>query len=252
MLFRTFLFALALVLVTSHTVLAQGFFDRIKKAVTSKDSQDVTSEILSSPTGLTKDEISNGLREALNVSMERVVNQLGQSGGFLNDQDIRIPLPGSLNQLDRVLGRFGMSALTDELEVRLNSAAEIATPKAKKLFVEAISDMTIEDAHGILTGPEDAATSYLRSKMGPQLEKEMRPIVRRALGQSGAIKAYKNAVKNYDQIPYMPDVEADLQGYVVERALSGIFYYVAQEEAAIRSNPVERSTDLLKKVFAAQ
>ncbi len=252
MLPRISLFAVALVLVTSQAVFAQGFFDRLKKAVTSEDSGQVTSEILAKPSGLTEGEIGNGLREALGVATERVVSQLGQDGGFLNDGNIHIPLPEKLAQVDRVLGRFGMSSLTDDLEMRLNHAAEVATPKAKKLFVNAIKEMTIEDAHSILTGPENAATSYLRAKMGPELTKDMKPVVRRALGEAGAMKAYSAVMKDYDKIPYMPDVEADLQSYVVDKALDGIFFYVAKEEAAIRANPAERTTDLLKKVFAAQ
>lgn len=235
--------------VSAHSA---GFLDRLKDAVTSSSVGEVAREVLPESTGLSEKEISGGLRDALRVGTEQVVSRLGQSGGFSDDSNICIPLPGSLAQVDRVLGRFGMSNLTDDLEMRLNDAAEIATPKAKKLFVKAISEMSIEDAHAILTGPNDAATQYLRAKMGDDLAKDMSPIVRRALGQAGAIKAYDAVMKDYDQIPYMPDVKANLRGYVVEKALDGIFFYVAQEEAAIRENPAKRSTDLLKKVFAAR
>lgn len=252
MLLRIMLFAIALNFVTLEGAQAQGFFDRLKKAVTSKDAGQVTSEILSGSTGLSSDEIGGGLREALRIGTENVVSQLGQSGGFEKDRNIRIPLPAKLAQVDRVLGRFGMSSLTDDLEARLNTAAEVATPKAKKLFVKAISEMSFEDAQGILTGSDDAATSYLRAKMGPDLEKDMAPIVRRALNEAGAMKAYSAVMKDYDKLPYMPDVKADLRSYVVDKAMDGIFFYVAKEEAAIRENPAKRSTDLLKKVFAAQ
>ncbi len=252
MLLRVLLFVCVLSFVTSGGVQAQGFFDRIKNAVTSKDVQDVTSEVILTPNGLSQEEISGGLREALRVGTENVVSQLGQSGGFEKDSNIHIPLPATLAQVDRVLGRFGLSNLTDDLEMRLNDAAEVATPKAKELFIKAISEMSIDDAHGILTGPDDAATSYLREKMGAELAKDMSPIVRRALNKSGAVKAYNAVMKDYDALPYMPDVKADLRSYVVERALDGIFFYVAKEEAAIRKNPAKRSTDLIKKVFAAQ
>lgn len=247
------LFALFLILVTSEPVQAGGFFDRIKNAVGSSSQNGAIAEsLLQTPTGLTQGEIGDGLREALRVGTEQVVAQLGQRGGFNDDSRIHIPLPGSLAQVDRVLGRFGMSGLTDDLEMRLNHAAEVATPKAKKLFINAISEMSIEDAHGILTGPNDAATSYLRSKMGPELEKEMQPIVRRALNDAGAMKAYNAVMKDYDKLPYMPDVKADLRGYVVDKAMDGIFYYVAKEEADIRANPAARTTDILKRVFAAR
>ncbi len=253
MLVRIVLFVALLSFVTFDGAHAQGFFDRIKKAVGSKvNVEGGTDKIITTPAGLSEGEISAGLREALRVGTEQVVSQLGQNGGFSDDSNIRIPLPSSLAQVERVLGRFGMSYLTADLEARLNSAAEVATPKAKTLFVAAISEMSIEDAYRILRGPNDSATSYLRSKMGADLEKEMEPIVRRALSDAGAIKAYDAVIKDYDNLPYMPDVKADLRSYVVDKTMDGIFFYVAKEEAAIRENPAKRTTDILKKVFAAQ
>ncbi len=152
--------------------------------------------------------------------------------------------------MDSALSTIGMNSLTDDLELRLNRAAEAATPKAKELFIAAISEMTIEDAKNILTGPENAATQHLRRTMGPGLGQEMQPLVQNALASAGAVKAYDTVMGQYSQIPFMPDVKANMNDYVVEKAMDGIFHYVGQEEAAIRANPAARTTDLLKKVFA--
>jgi hypothetical protein len=142
--------------------------------------------------------------------------------------------------------------LTNDLKTRMNDAAEIATPKAKSLFLDAISTMTITDAQDILFGADNAATNYLRSRMGSALGVEIEPIIQSALNQAGAVQAYDSVMGQYQSLPFMPDVKANLTNHVVDKALDGIFYYVAQEEAAIRNNPAKRTTELLQKVFAAQ
>ncbi len=200
---------------------------------------------------LTQGEVGSALKEALRIGTSDVVSQLGVQNGFNLDPQIRIPLPGALGKVDKTLSKIGLDALTDDLELRLNRAAEAATPKAKELFLASIQQMTFQDAKNILTGPQDAATTYLRRTMGEGLSQEMQPIVQEALAQAGAIRAYDSMMGQYQQIPFVPDVKANLQDYVVEKAMDGVFYYVAQEEAAIRANPAKRSTELLKKVFGA-
>ena len=184
-----------------------------------------------------------------------MVSQLSVLNGFNADPNIRIPLPENLQRVDAALSTIGMNSLTSDLEVRLNRAAEAATPKAKALFLSAIRNMTINDARGILTGPNDAATQYLRRSMGPQLEQEMQPIIQNALAQAGAIQAYDNVVGRYEQIPLVSAItgnaKTQLNDYVTDRAMDGIFYYVAREEAAIRANPARRTTQILQKVFGA-
>jgi hypothetical protein len=182
---------------------------------------------------LSSSEISAGLREALNMGTSAVVSQLGQSGGFNLDPLIRIALPKELETVDNALSKLGMDGLTKDLKNRMNAAAEIATPRAKELFVNAITNMTITDAQNILGGANDAAS----------------PIIQNALSQAGAMQAYDQVMGQYQSLPFMPDVKSDLNDYVVDKALDGIFYYVAQEEAAIRENPAKRTTELLKKVF---
>ena len=197
-------------------------------------------------------EIGDAFKQALEIGTEKVVAQLGTTGGFSSDPAIHIPLPQELETVKSVLSQIGMSAPVDDLELKLNMAAEAATPKAKDLFLQAIAEMTFTDVKNIYEGPEDSATKYFQSKMTPLLEKEMQPIVEQSLSQVGAIQAYDTVIGEYKDLPFMPDVQANLNDYVVQKGMDGIFYYIAQEEIAIRTNPVEQTTALLQKVFGGQ
>ena len=194
-------------------------------------------------------EIGAGLKDALRVGTETVVRQLGRNDGYNADPSIHIPLPESLGTVQSTLKNFGMSSLLDDLELRLNRAAEVATPKAKKLFWQAITDMTLEDVRAIYEGADDSATRYFQGKMSRPLAMEMRPIVDQSLAEVGAIQSYDTMMGQYRSLPFVPDVKADLTTYVIEKGMDGLFYYIAREEAAIRQNPVKRTTSLLQKVF---
>jgi len=200
---------------------------------------------------LTREEIGAGLKEALRVGSENVVNQLGRVDGFNKDAAIRIPLPEKLNTVKTALQRVGMSGMLDDLELKLNRAAETATPKARELFRQAIADMTINDVEAIYRGPEDSATRYFQAKMSPALAEEMRPIVDTSLAEVGAIRMYDKVMGRYRSIPFVPDIKTDLTSHVVEKGMDGIFHYLAREEAAIRQDPVKRTTELLKRVFGS-
>jgi len=212
------------------------------KTVTGKSQQ----------TGATVEEIGAGLKDALRVGSERVVSRLGRVDGFNTDSAVHIPLPKQLNTVKSALGKIGMSGSLENLELKLNRAAEAATPKAKKLFRRAIADMTFDDAKAIYEGPEDAATRYFRGRMSPSLAREMRPIVKGSLAKVGAVQAYEGVMERYRSIPLVPKVKADLPDYVVEKGMDGIFYYMAQEEAAIRRDPARRTTEILRRVFGTQ
>jgi hypothetical protein len=199
--------------------------------------------------GITLEEIGAGLKDALRVSSENVVSRLGRLNGFNKDPAVHIPLPKQLETVRSVLDKVGMSGRLKDLELKLNRAAEVATPKAKKLFLQAITEMNFDDVKKIFNGPKDAATQYFRSKMSPSLAKEMEPVVNETLSEVGAVQAYDNVMKKYRSVPFVPDVKADLTEYVIEKGMDGIFYYMAREEAAIRTNPAKRTTDLLKRVF---
>lgn len=197
-------------------------------------------------------QIAAGLKEALRVGSDTVVSQIGQMDGFNADPAIHIPLPKSFATVQSTLNAVGMSYLLDDLELKLNRAAEQATPKAKELFISAIEQMTLDDVMGIYNGPEDAATRYFQQKMSPQLAEDMKPIVDQTLTQAGAVQAYDAVTRQYKTMPFLPDVKTDLSAYVVDQGMNGIFYYLAQEEAAIRQNPAKRTTELLRKVFGAR
>jgi hypothetical protein len=206
----------------------------------------------SGQSGLTVEEIGAGLKDALRVASENVVSQLGRVDGFNKDSAVHIPLPKQLDTVKSVLEKVGMSGLLKDLELKLNRAAEVATPKAKKLFSQAITEMSFEGVKKIYKGPKDAATQYFRSKMSPSLAKEMEPVVITSLSEVGAVQSYDSVMKEYRSVPFVPDVKADLTNYVVEKGMDGIFYYMAKEEAAIRTNPAKQTTDLLKRVFGAK
>ena len=199
---------------------------------------------------LSNDEIGRGIKEALRVGTERLVGQLGSVNGFNGDPQVRIPLPDTLKKVQSTLSRFGMSGMADDLEVRLNRAAEAATPKAKKLFGDAITAMTLEDVKKILNGPSDSATRFFQGKMSSPLKAEFEPIVNASLAGVGAINSYDRMMGQYKSLPFVPDVKADLTNHVLDKAIAGIFLYLAKEEAAIRADPAKRTTELLQKVFA--
>jgi hypothetical protein len=201
---------------------------------------------------ISNDEISAALKEALRISTEQVVAQLGTVNGFNTDPWVHIALPDSLQRVQSTLATVGMSSIMDDLELRLNRAAEAATPKAKKLFLDSIRSMTLDDVRRIYAGPDDAATRYFQSRMSEPLAREMIPIVNSSLSEVGAIRVYDEAMDRYDGIPFVPDIKADLTGYVVDKGMQGIFFYLAREEAAIRQDPQKRTTELLRKVFGAR
>jgi len=207
------------------------------------------SETRGTAPGLTTGEIAAGLKEALRVGSERVVSRLGTLDGFNADPQIHIPLPPSLQRARTALTAIGMGALCDDLELKLNRAAEEAVPEARALFVQAIEQMTLEDVQAIYRGPEDAATRYFQKKMSDPLAARMAPLVERSLAEVGAVRAYDAALGEYRSLPFVPDVKADLTRYVVDRGLDGVFFYLAREEAAIRADPARRTTELLRKVF---
>lgn len=201
---------------------------------------------------LSADEIASGLKEALLVGTDTVVKQLGQSDGFNKDPAVHIPIPENLKSVRSALKKVGMSSYVDDLELRLNRAAEKATPEAKKLFHNAIKKITLDDVRSIYKGPDDAATRYFKSKMSKPLAKAMYPIVDKSLTEVGAVQSYDKLIGKYRSLPFVPDVKADLTKHVIKKGMNGIFYYLAREEAAIRRNPVKRTTELLKRVFGSR
>ena len=231
---------LALALVVGSGSASAGWLDDLKKILSADDE---TGQALSA------EEIGGGLKEALRVGTENVVGNLGRTDGFNLDPQIHIPLPEQLEQVQNVLEKVGMDSMLTDLELRLNRAAEIATPKAKKLFIGAINDMTVDDVMAIYNGPEDSATQYFKSRMSAPLAVEMKPVIDTSLADAGAVQTYDAVLERYNAMPMVPKVDADLSDYVVQKGMDGIFYYLAAEEAAIRADPAKRTTELLQRVF---
>jgi hypothetical protein len=194
-------------------------------------------------------EIAAGLKDALRVGTGRVVDRLGAVDGFNKDPKVHIPLPNGLEKARKRLAVVGMGGMFEDLELKMNRAAEDAAPEARALFVSAIEQMTLEDARAIYDGPEDAATQYFRGKMSAPLREKMQPLVTQSLAEVGAVQAYEAALGKYRTLPFVPDVKTDLAGYVTDKGLEGIFFYLAREEAAIRQDPAKRTTELLRRVF---
>lgn len=234
--------AVCLAMVATTACAQSNLLDKILKGASSLPG--TSSELSTS-------EIGAGLKEALTVGTESVVSRLGSADGFNGDPKVHIPLPKTFKSVQSALGAVGMSSQLDELELRLNRAAETAAPKAKRLFVDAISEMTFDDTMKIYQGPNDAATQYLRRKMSAPLASEMRPVVDTSLADVGAVQTYNDVMASYNALPLAPKVDTDLSDYVVEQAMGGMFLYLAEEEAAIRKNPVKRTTQLLQKVFSS-
>ncbi len=219
---------------------------KLLKSMTTDQGADTVTSLSS---GLATEDIIAGLKQALEKGSSAVVSQLGTSDGFNADQAVHIPLPKNLAKAKSLLDKAGIGSYADTVELKLNRAAEAATPKAKALFMDAITQMSFEDAKGILNGPNDAATQYFKSKMSPELTQSMTPVVDESLNQVGAIQAYDQMIGAYKNIPFVPDIKGNLTAYAVQKAMDGIFYYLAKEEKAIRENPAKRTTELLKKVF---
>ena len=199
--------------------------------------------------GLSAADMDGGLKDALAVGAERAIKGLGASGGFLNDKAVRIPLPGPVRKLEDTLRMLGQGKRVDEFESALNRAAEQAVPKAAPIVGNAIRGMSVTDAKQILTGPDDAATRYFRGKTSGALTSAFLPVVKSATDSAGTTSAFK---KLADKAGGTLGTDLDIDKYVTEKTLDGLFLKLANEEKSIRQNPAARSTDLLKKVFGGK
>ena len=206
---------------------------------------------------LSDSQIGAGLKEALSVGAERAVDVLGREGGFLKDASVRIPLPGALGSAAKGLRAAGQGHYVDEFELAVNRAAEQAVPQTLGIVKDTVRNMSLEDVRGILSGGDDAATQFLRKRAGGSLRKAILPIVSNATDSAGATSAYKSLKTQADGMlgglgglgGLVDTGSLDLDGYVTDKTLDGLFLKLAAEEKAIRENPVARTTDLLKTVF---
>lgn len=200
---------------------------------------------------LSEAEIVNGLKEALNVGAKNASGQLNALDGFNKNNLIRIPFPPEVSQVANKLREMGLGSKVDEFETTLNRAAEQAAKDAAPIFVNAVNQMTITDAKNILTGSNNAATTYLQGKTSDALFASFSPTIKNALNNTLATSKWTEITSIYNKIPFITPVETDLVKYTTNKALSGLFVVVAQEEQKIRENPAARVSDLLKKVFGS-
>jgi hypothetical protein len=192
---------------------------------------------------------TSALRDALKLASERAVSATSKPGGFLDDPQIRIHLPGKLEGMASGLRALGMGAKVDELEVAMNHAAEHAAAEATPIFVGAVEKMSFQDAVGIVRGNDTAATTYFKRTTSEPLRQKFRPIVDAAMEKVGVAKLYDELVSQYASTPFGSAPKLDLNGYVTDQALAGLFTVVGDEEKKIRQDPAARTTDLLKQVF---
>jgi hypothetical protein len=196
-------------------------------------------------------EIAQGLKEALAVGTERAVGRIGVRDGFWLNRDVNIPLPDSLRKVERTLRTFGQARLVDDFHLSLNRAAEAAVPEAAAIFGDAIRAMTLADARQILNGPSNAATEYFRNRTQGALAARFKPIVAKATASVGATRKYKELAAKVSKVSSSFQVQ-DLDAYVTDKALAGLFLTLAGEEFKIRQDPAARTTELLKRVFGSR
>ena len=200
----------------------------------------------SSTGGLSQADAVLGIKTALNNGVGSAITRVRRTNGFLGDNLIRVPLPGFLADTQQTLSRIGLSGMLDDLETQLNRGAERAAPVAKDLFVDAITSMSVRDAIGIVNGGPTSATDYFKRTTTPRLTQLVRPIMTDALQDAGAIQTFDRLAANVQNVPFAPQLGADaktsLIDHGIEKGLDGIFYYVGREEAAIRRDPVKRTS----------
>lgn len=192
-----------------------------------------------------------GLKAALNKGTDSAIGKLGKTDGFLGNPQVRIPLPDSLQRADKMLNRLGMGKYTQDLQVSMNRAAEMAVPEARTLLVKAIKDMSVKDAKNILTGGDTAATEYFRSKTSADLTARFLPIVTEATRKVQLAQKYDEVAGKASGLGLLNKDQANLEQYVTQKALDGLFLMMAEEEKAIRADPVGQTSKIISKVFGS-
>lgn len=242
-------------LLAASSVSGAGLFDFLKRKPAAPDAAPTLSS-------LSQDQMVGGLKEALSTGVQKAVASLGKKDGFLQDIAVKIPMPENLQKIEKALRSMGQDKYADEFVNTMNRAAEQAVPEAAALLGDAVRQMSIADAKAVLTGGDSAATDYFRRTSGAALKERFLPIVKSATEKAGVTSAYKGMTAKAggylsslgnlgnlagNKLGGMPDIDT----YVTDKALDGLFLKIAEQEKLIRANPVARTTDLLKQVFGA-
>ncbi len=254
-------FAVLLAIILSITSSRAGLLDKLNNLVTNSVSSGTNSSAASAAlNGLSQDQLVGGLKQALSNGLQHAVGTLGQPNGFLTNLNVKIPMPDKLLVVEKTLHSLKQDKLADDFVTSMNRAAEQAVPVATQVFVDAVQKMSIDDAKAILTGPTNAATEYFKRTTSTNLFTRFHPIVQKATASTGVTSTYKkmtaaagsssnSLVKELGNL--VGSDAMDVDSYVTNKALDGLFKMVADEEAKIRANPAARTTDLLQKVFGA-
>lgn len=221
-------------------------------ACTTQQINQTLGEIMGENGTLSSAEVAAGLKQALSQGISKGAEQAAQEGGYYQNPRLRIPFPEEAQRVEQKLRQIGLGSEVDRFVLTLNRAAEEAAEEAKPIFLDAIRNMSIQDAWDILRGGENAATEYLRRTTGEQLQAKFQPVISRALDQVNATRYYSDIVSTYNRLPGVTKADPDLEAYATNQAIDGLFLLVAEEERNIRENPVARTTELMKRVFARQ
>jgi hypothetical protein len=200
---------------------------------------------------ITRTDATSALRTALTQGATKAVGELGTANGFLLNPEVKIPLPPQLQNAERLMRRFGLGPMADELITTMNRAAEAAVPEAKTLLVNAVKSMSVADAKAILTGGDDSATQYFRTKTESTLATKFKPIVMQYTSKLGVTQSYNSLAGRAAQFGLLDAKAANIDDYVTAQALDGLYTMIAKEELAIRQDPVGQASRLLRRVFGA-
>ena len=239
-----FIFAL-FIFIASPGISNAQFFDNLMQKGVDSLSQD-KSQI---GAGLSEDSIISGLKEALQIGVGKAIDYSSKADGYLANPQIKIPMPEKIQNVADMLGNIGLQKPVDNFVLSMNRAAEAASPQAKEILLSAVQNMTFDDAKNVLNGGDTAATDYLREKTYNDISGAFKPIVSDTVNQVGVTSAYKEMMGRFSDIPFASAQSLDLDSYVTDKAISGLFVMLAEEEKNIRTNPQARATDLLKQVF---
>jgi len=238
------LWILAICMLSAPVAGEAGWRDLFDKA---KDSLSGNSKSADGP--LSSSDIIAGLKEALKIGTGNAVGILSESDGFFKNPDVKILLPESVQKTEKLIRVAGFGGHLDAFELSMNRAAEQAVPAAKSIFMDSIKQMTFSDAKEILGGADDAATRYFQEKTTDRLHALFKPIAHNTMSEVGATRTYQDLNQKIAPIPMLGEMAVDLDTYVTDKTLDGLFLMLAREEQKIRENPAARVTDLLKKVF---
>jgi len=236
---KRLLIGIMFIIVAAASVSNAGFLDNILKDFG-----------FSSEKGLDQETIVSGLKEALSVGTENAVKEVSKVDGYLANEAIKIMMPEEIQKVADVLRKVGYQKPVDEFISSMNHAAEKAAPKATSHIVDAIKAMSFDDAKQILEGGDTAATDYFKSKTSDKLYEDFMPIISSSMDEVGVTQSYKGMMDKYLSLPFVKKESLDLDHYVTNKSLDGLFLMIAEEEKKIRTDPAARVTDLLKKVFS--